>query len=400
MWDVHLMAQGEEIGWGSDSSRLGEAIAGNMRRQEDPNRSIGWQSDPRQPGQTRERVQMFRHIDNDADLNKFQRAANKSVDWWWADKSKEWAAMTEDFVRYAAFIRGIRQYGAEDGGRTASILSRALHFDYGDLSPFEDKWMRGTLIPFYVWSRNNVPLQIRALIKDPGKMNKVGITKDSLEDVWGDDEMDMVPEWMRDKFGFVSQFGANKLGHRLLIGLETPASDINSWLKVGSPGEVTRSMLRNLGSNVSPVFKFPLEQVGGSDWHTGAQLDEGGSLAPSWMSVIPGATWEDAHGRQRMHHTVDKLLKDVAPPVGQAMRLIPGLGAPDLADRRMTSWLSTLAATPLATQSPRQEAGEMLQRAETFQRRLGQTDQPLVEQARELLKQGYPPEVVREMLDR
>ncbi len=393
------MGQAEEIGWGSDSSRLGEALASNLRRQSDPNRALLWQADRYQPGMTREKINLFAGVENEADLNKVQRAANKSVDWWWADKSKEWASLSEDFVRYASFIRGVRQYGAADNGRTAALLSRGLHFDYGDLSPIEDKWMRGTLIPFYVWSRNNVPLQVRAMMKDPGKMNKVGITKESLEDVWGDDEQDMVPEWMRDKFGFVSRFGSNAAGDRLLIGLETPAYDINQWLKVGNPSEAGWSMARNLASNVSPVFKLPLEHLGGTDWHTGARLDTGGALAPAWMSLIPGATWTDKRGQHRMRHTVDKALKDVLPPVGQAMRLIPGLGAPDLAGRRRTSWAATLAAAPLATQTPRQEAGETLQRAEVFQRRFSQMDHAVVEQARELLKAGYSPEQVRGMLD-
>jgi len=66
----------------------------------------------------------------------------------------------EDFVRAAAFKRW---YGS--GRDLAAEMTFGLHFDYTRLTPLETQIKK--IVPFYVWTRRNLPLQLRALVERP-----------------------------------------------------------------------------------------------------------------------------------------------------------------------------------------------------------------------------------------
>lgn len=395
LYQIHRAMQMEEVGW--TDNRIFESIHGMLRRQLDHETAQFWQADPRQPFQAIDPPpQMFRHLD-ESELNIVQRGANRVVNNWWADMSKDWARQSEDFIRGAAFIRGVQEYGLNDGGRTAALLSRALHFDYQDLSHFEDTWMRGTLIPFYVWSRHNVPLQARALFKDPGKMHRLGLARDEMEALMGDDEFDMTPEWMQERLGFATRYRFG--GSPIIVGMETPAYDLNQFLKVGRPGEAGRGMMRHLMSQVSPVFQLPVEQMLGVSTFTGAAFNPRGTEAPLWYRAIPGLpTREDEQGTVRGHAPTISAVRDAIPPLGQIERIAPTTD--QYRERWPTSLVSTLAAWPTATFTPRQQAGELRARSDRLDSAATwAADQAVVDEARELLEQGLPPEQVRAVLE-
>lgn len=396
LYDLHRMSQMEEIGW--KDSRIFEGVHDMLRRQEDAESAKFWQASRRGFGDTVDApVNMFRQLDP-GELNRVQRVANASVDWWWINHSKEWAQRSEDFIRHAAFIRGVRDYGAADGGQTAALLSRALHFDYQDLSDFERVWMRGTFIPFYVWSRNNVPLQMRAMFKEPGKMNRMLMANDAARDLLGDDEQDVVPEWMQEKLGWTSKFTAG--GSPIVLGVESPATDLNRFLKVGKPSEAARGMVRQLVGNVSPVFKLPIEHALEYDSFTGAPFNPRGVEAPLWYRAVPGLPKRtDSQGTVRAPTGAVRPVMNALPWVGQATRLVPGVGGDQYGQRLGTSWASTLAAAPASTLTPRQEAGELRARSDRLNRRTSWgADQEVVDRARELLEDGWTPEQVKVLL--
>ena len=71
----------------------------------------------------------------------------------------------ENNDRLAHFIYKLRE------GNSAFDASQSVKkylFDYGELTPFEQKTMK-SLFPFYTWTRKNIPLQLEALATQPGK---------------------------------------------------------------------------------------------------------------------------------------------------------------------------------------------------------------------------------------
>ena len=55
----------------------------------------------------------------------------------------------------------------------ASKAVRKYLFDYTELAPFEQNVMK-RILPFYTWSRKNIPLQISSLLKSPQKYARYG----------------------------------------------------------------------------------------------------------------------------------------------------------------------------------------------------------------------------------
>jgi hypothetical protein len=78
----------------------------------------------------------------------------------------------EDVMRLTAFATNYNR-----GAESAAALVKMVHFDYSDLTPLEKKIK--TIIPFYVWTRHNVPLQFRMLLESPGYFRKYEIIRKS-----------------------------------------------------------------------------------------------------------------------------------------------------------------------------------------------------------------------------
>lgn len=72
----------------------------------------------------------------------------------------------EDNARLALFMR-LRKQGYSQWD-AAAVVHKYL-FDYTDLGPLTEKY-KSFVNPFFTWSRKNVPLQLEALIKTPGRI--------------------------------------------------------------------------------------------------------------------------------------------------------------------------------------------------------------------------------------
>jgi hypothetical protein len=136
-------------------------------------------------------------------------------------------------------------------------------FDYEDLTDAERKILKRVL-PFYTWTRKNIPLQLEALIKTPAKQAKILKIKRNIEVLTGSDETEaLLPEWIKKS---APVFVGKKDGKARYINLEgfLPVADIN---KLTEPA-------KNLINMVTPLLKVPLEQSLNHNFFFGSKITQ------------------------------------------------------------------------------------------------------------------------------
>jgi len=127
-------------------------------------------------------------------------------------------------------------------------------FDYSDLSGFERKVLK-RFMPFYTWSRKNIPAQLEALVTNPQRMEHLNIARAQFEYMGGrPDEEDIGPFWK----GRVPVFlGKEKDNVRKVVSLLNwaPIADIERvYEALGDPKQILKDM-------ASPLMKVPLEHM-------------------------------------------------------------------------------------------------------------------------------------------
>lgn len=85
--------------------------------------------------------------------------------------------LIEDNARLALFISMYRKTGSYE---EAARIVRKYLFDYSDLTATEQKVFK-RFRGFYTWSRKNLPIQVEALLTQPGKISRYEHLRDALE---------------------------------------------------------------------------------------------------------------------------------------------------------------------------------------------------------------------------
>ena len=160
----------------------------------------------------------------------------------------------EDNARLTLFIDGLEKgMGAkESAARVMTYL-----FDYYDLTHFEKNTMR-RIMPFYTWSRKNIPLQLENLVKQPAKYAAIEKGKRAIE---GDEKgipRHELPEFIKKQFAIRTKRDA-QTGEEtyFLLGGWLPAADIE------------RMDMASIFNMLHPLVKTPIEQtVNYSVWST------------------------------------------------------------------------------------------------------------------------------------
>ena len=130
-----------------------------------------------------------------------------------------------------------------------------FHFDYAPeaLTGFEKNVMK-RVMPFYRWTRGNIPLQLEQMAKQPGKYAAIGKLLGNLQSdkQKAKDEFAALPPYMRE--GLPVRLGEKNGFSQYLYGLGLPVEDINRLWK-GSAQRTVASMVGEL----SPILKYPIE---------------------------------------------------------------------------------------------------------------------------------------------
>lgn len=152
-----------------------------------------------------------------------------------------------------------RGYSAADAAKDVF----KFHFDYAPegLTAFERNVMK-RIIPFYTWTRNNIPLQIEQMIKQPGKYAMFPKLQQDIGGKIGEEEFQDLPEWMQNMM--VVRIGEEG-GSGLWLQLNLPIEDLNK-LPLNPEG------VREIVSMMSPILKVPTEIITNRNLFFGTEI--------------------------------------------------------------------------------------------------------------------------------
>jgi hypothetical protein len=161
--------------------------------------------------------------------------------------------LVEGNAKLAHFIaKRADGFSSYDAGKS---VKKAL-FDYDDLTDIE-KGVLKRAMPFYTYTKKNVPLQFEALLKTPAKQLKVVKIKNNIELLTGDDNTEvLLKETHPEIYNAAPVFIGRKDGkdRYVTLGGYIGVSDLNM---LSNPSSGVTQLL----SMVTPLAKLPVEQA-------------------------------------------------------------------------------------------------------------------------------------------
>jgi hypothetical protein len=163
----------------------------------------------------------------------------------------------------------------------ASMKVKEAHFDYEDLTPFEQKVMK-SVAPFYTWSRKNIPFQLKQLVASPGRYSTFPkLAVESTKAAGGDQQP--VPGYFENSLAFRVPGG----------GYTMPMIGVTDLLKADP-----RNIGQTFATTANPAFSVPYELALNKNLFTGRDIVDKtghprtpirGGIVPSLMSLLPGS---------------------------------------------------------------------------------------------------------------
>ena len=179
----------------------------------------------------------------------------------------------ENNSRLAHFMD--RTIGRGKSAEEAALSVKKYLFDYGDLTHFERTVMKRAM-PFYTWTRKNIPLQLEALMTMPEKFAPLAIpfrNRDPLDLL----RLQYANPNVYNNLPVELQRTMDSVTYIPLEGL-LPAADLS---KIGSPKDIARTIYGLL----SPYIKEPFEQIANIDVYSGRKIESSRGETQPWIGV-------------------------------------------------------------------------------------------------------------------
>jgi hypothetical protein len=337
----------------------------------------------------------------------------------------------EEFVRLAPIVTGLRKYGnTEQGRQSAGILMKAAQFDYSDLTDVERRFFRRAL-PFYTWSRNNVPLQVRSLVNNPERIRRNLAGWEAIGNIFSDEQGDtyVLPDYVGEMMGFVIDDDIRKdlikkdipwlkplLANPFALRPETPALELERWTR-GGPGTITQESV----SASNPLLKAIISYNIGVNTFTKQPYPDEGVESPAWYTGFAKGISKLTGGEIDLGLETDPKTGDTLAPaknIDILTLLVPQLGTLDRSafpiieayinyqtgkdidlskydDRAVSNVISQLGGINIVTVTPRSERSELYARDERRRSNIRKISQDyqidpakLAKRVSELYKQG------------
>jgi len=164
----------------------------------------------------------------------------------------------------------------------ASNTVKEALFDYKDLSKAERFWFKRA-VPFYTWTRKNTPLQLKHLVLNPQRAQKLNLAKEQFEYETGDlDQSDYGPFWGDRVPIFVGKEKQGVIRAFTLLN-NVPISELVRYMK---PKHLLTEM-------VSPIPKEIFEQFFGYDTFRRKPITEFDKQSKDILGIaLPARAWK------------------------------------------------------------------------------------------------------------
>ena len=254
----------------------------------------------------------------------------------------------EEMLRLGTGIHAMRGGGSLDDA-VAKIYR--LHFNYSNLSEFESSVMK-RFIPFYTWTRNNLPLQVSQMALNPRRYNRLLMLKENLE--YGTEEEGVVPDYFLKPFGIRLPFSIG--GSQVYSVPDLPFQDL---MRFDPTQEGFGDALGNIISSGSPILKLPIEYWAGRQMFKSIPYSGRLQQVPTVWESIPGLMpalstigWaeKNARGEWKMLDSRIGVLDNAMPFLARFRRLIPNEDR--YQERLSQTFVSTFGGLSLRINTP------------------------------------------------
>ena len=148
-------------------------------------------------------------------------------------------------------------YVAKLGANDAIDAMKQVLFDPQNLSPFEKKYLK-KIIPFYTFTKQNLMFQMKNVMNNTSRYNKLIKTFNKMYEGVGEDNY---RQYQKENF-------------EIPIVTDDDTLSIKSNLPLGDLGDYVSNPLQRLVSSTNPLIKAPFEQVTGVDTFTGQDISD------------------------------------------------------------------------------------------------------------------------------
>ena len=165
----------------------------------------------------------------------------------------KFGSMVENNARLAVFLNHVKKgkfTNKEELFDHASMMTKKALFDYSDLSAFEQNVFK-RLIPFYTWSRKNIPAQIEGLLTNPQRYQKLTTAREQIEYGEGRPSADATDWYGKRVPIYLGKDGESDIWKMISLLNYAPVADLE---RLGRPKDLLFEM-------TTPFLKEPMEQL-------------------------------------------------------------------------------------------------------------------------------------------
>ena len=285
------------------------------------------------------------------------------------------------------YVRGVMAFDSLKRGDLAEeAFERVMkfHFDYSDLSKFEASGIK-RVVPFYTWTRKNLPLMIEQIGKRPGVFNQYNILKANIENMSeGMEGADAIlPPWMVRQAGIRLPFKYDGEFMSVLPDLpfKTPLEMLGPLTNPGdTPSERIQAALGVMTTQLTPFVKTPIEWTTRRNMWKGYNFDGRYDEVPTVYTKVPGLMWglkglgmaeKNSQGTWLMRDYDLHSVASLSPTLSDIRRLAPT--EERYQQRTLSTWMSFLFGLGLRTNTKEEQQRTL--KALRFEQQAERTEQ-------------------------
>lgn len=168
-----------------------------------------------------------------------------------------------EFVNRYSHFASLKKRGWTNAAAARSV--KLAHFDYQDMTPLEREGMK-RLVLFYNFTRKNLPLQLRALIDEPGGRTAQTIRAINSLREQKQHESEYIPNYLSE--GLAIPLGSPQEGQQnfYISGEILPVEEAFNRFSVFGNKPDLKNIGESFGSMLAAPISYPIQAMQGRQW--------------------------------------------------------------------------------------------------------------------------------------